>query len=82
MTDQPKEEKLIRTIIRFKNSDDDFVYIVIPGWNQHEVIKLPISFIPEFILDQLIPEFRCHAVVNFATINREFIDFKSWDLKK
>jgi hypothetical protein len=66
--------------IRKTDQGSEFVYVVVPGWNSNEVVKLPSMLIPPEVMKQLGAGSRLHAKVNLGATGNEELFFEDWEL--
>ena len=74
-----------RTLIRVEDirktdQGSEFVYVVVPGWNSNEVVKLPSMLIPPEVMKQLGAGSLLHAKVNLGATGNEELFFEDWEL--
>jgi len=72
-----------RTLIRAEDVDTDSVpallYVVLPGWNSREIIRLPLDLIPPVFRDRIRPGVRFHALVNKGAESQEELYFDKFE---
>ena len=72
-----------RTLIRVEDVDEPDspqrrLYVIVPAWDQNEVVALIMKDLPEHIRDQVKPGFRCYAEVNIGAEEEKDLYFVSW----
>lgn len=75
--------KAWRALIRVDNQDDKFVYLVVPSWDPHSVIRLlkKEPTIPNNVIRLIEQEReRLHAWVNIGAEKGEDLYFKDWEV--
>jgi hypothetical protein len=60
-------------------ADGGYFYVVIPGWNPKEKIRLSVKDLTEAMRRLLTPGRRFHAQVNLGAENYEELYFDSWE---
>lgn len=60
-----------RTLIRIEKIDSEYLYVVIPGWNPHKIVKIP--------LNNLSFPLRTHAYVNIGADDEKDLTFDKWE---
>lgn len=70
-----------RTQVSFPEVDDNglIVYAEVPAWPGGQVIRLQKTDLPETLLLQLKPDYRCHAKVNIGAERQEDLYFLDWE---
>jgi len=70
-----------RTLVRVEEVDHErsYLYIVIPGWDSHEVVRLQLEDVPPEIQQGIEPEMRFHAQVNVGTESNVELYFEGWE---
>jgi hypothetical protein len=70
-----------RTLVRIEEVDLEgkYFYVVIPGWNVREKIRISLEDVPEIIKPLLVPEKRLHAQVNLGVESHEQLYFDGWE---
>jgi hypothetical protein len=57
-----------------------FFYVELPGSQIEDVIRLRKRDVPPEIRERLVPEFRCHAMVNLGAEASDEVYFEGWRL--
>ena len=66
-------------MIRVDHDDEQHVFVVIPGWDPEEVIRLRRSDVPSEILERIKAGYlRFHAYVNLGAERSEDLFFDDW----
>ena len=75
-------ERLWRTLVRVESVDErkGRVYVVIPGWDINQRIRIDLKDIPKDMHRQLQPDFRCHAQVNIGVHKGGDLKFSKWEI--
>lgn len=71
-----------RTLVRVEEVTEErysYVYVVVPAWNPSEVIRLPLSDVPEPIHPAVRPDARLYAQVNVGAETYEDLFFREWE---
>lgn len=71
-----------RTLLRVDSIDSEkgYFYVVIPGWNPKEIVRLRLKDVPETIRTRVQQEqARFHARVNIGAENYEDLFFADWE---
>lgn len=81
----PSSRKPYRTLIRVtstdKESGEDVVDAIVPGWNPHEAVRFPAVLIPENIRQKALkPGVRLFAHVNIGADKSDDIYFEKFQL--
>lgn len=61
------------------NPNNPFAYIILPAWDPDEVIRLPLSTIPDNISRQLVEGKRLHVKANIGAERHEELYFEDWE---
>lgn len=71
-----------RTLIRIEDVDleKSIVYVVIPGWNPFDVVRLPLSLFPEEQREKVVPSARFFAKVNTGASHHEELYFEEFEI--
>lgn len=77
----PSSRKPWRTLIRVEDVDNDngFFYVVIPAWDQNQVIRILKKDVPKYIQERLVEASRFHARVNIGANRHQDIYFYEWE---
>ena len=70
-----------RTLVRVEDVDQDNAYVVLPGWNPQEVIRLARGAISSAVHSYLRAGARLHAKVNIGAERQEELYFDQWEGK-
>jgi len=70
-----------RTLVRVEDTDTENAYLVLPGWNPQEVIRLPRRLISPEVHSCLKVGARLHAKVNIGAERQEDLYFDEWEGK-
>lgn len=70
-----------RTLVRIEEIDMDrqCLYLVVPGWNRNEVIRLRTSDLPKEIFERIGDQKRFHAQINIGAEGSEELYFERWE---
>jgi CheY-like chemotaxis protein len=70
-----------RTLVRIEEafSDQDYCYVVIPGWNPEQKIRLLLEDLPAKLRQNPEAGTRVHALVNIGAQKPEEIYFDEWE---
>jgi hypothetical protein len=68
-----------RTLIRIEDVDQDNAYVVVPGWNPQEVIRLALRAISSDVRAYIKVGARLHAHVNIGAERQEELYFDLWE---
>jgi len=68
-----------RTLVRIEEVEDRVVFLVVPGWNPKEVIRLALGDLPAEIAHSVKPGMRLHAQVNLGATRHEDLYFYDWE---
>lgn len=75
----------IRALIRIEETvdDEDYFYVVVPGWDPVQNVRLFKDDVPVHLWDQIEPGRRFHTQVNIGAERHEelYFDFLSWEAK-
>lgn len=73
--------KAWRTLIRIEDVDEQakMIYLVLPGWDSSERIRVPIAMFPTESQKFLMSGFRFHAEVNLGADNPDEIFLKKFE---
>lgn len=72
---------LSRTLVRVEETDKENVYVVLPGWNPEEVVRLTRRAISPEVHSYLQAGARLHAKVNIGAERQEELYFDEWEGK-
>lgn len=74
-----KKNKFYRTLIRVEkvSKSKGIVKVVVPAWNSDIKIEIPLSLIPEKLIEK--PIFRLIAYVNLNAKDSKDLKFKNWE---
>ena len=67
--------KAWRTLVRFQEVSAEDAYIVVPGWNPSEVVRILRRDLPLSLNQRIDPGYRCHALVNIGAEAQEDLYF-------
>lgn len=68
-----------RSLVRVDHDDEQHVFVVVPGWDPDEVIRLRKSDVPPEILERIkAGARRFHALVNIGAERSEDLLFDDW----
>jgi len=70
-----------RTLVRVEAVDQDNVYVVLPGWNPQEVIRLTRAAIGPDVRSYIEAGARLHARVNIGAERQDELYFDQWEGK-
>lgn len=70
-----------RTLVRVEEIDTENVYVILPGWNPQEVIRLTRRAISPEVHSYLKAGARLHAKVNVGAERQEELYFDEWEGK-
>ncbi len=70
-----------RTLVRIESSDDNYFYVLIPAWDQTEIVRVFRKNIPPEIRRSLRPNKHLHAWINVNAQNNHEIYFYGWEGK-
>lgn len=73
-------QKLYRTIVRIVSLNKESIKLVVPGWNSHKTLNLPISMIPNELREALKPNARLFAYVNTGAEVWADLHFEKFEL--
>lgn len=70
-----------RTLVRVEEVDYErsYLYIVIPGWDTNEVIRLCLEDVPSDIRERIGRQMRFHVQVNMGAESSEELYFEEWE---
>lgn len=71
-----------KTLVRVEEVDPErsYFYVVIPGWDSNEVIRIRLDDVPSDIQEHIIGEqMRFHAQVNMGAEGSEDLYFEEWE---
>jgi CheY-like chemotaxis protein len=68
-----------RTLVRVEDVDRDNAYVILPGWNPQEVIRLPLRAISTDVNSSITVGARVHARVNIGAERQEELYFYQWE---
>lgn len=70
-----------RTLVRIAEVEEKgrYFYVVVPGWNTDEKIRVYIDDVPKELRDQIQPHRRFHAQVNLGAEAPEELFFSDWE---
>ena len=70
-----------RTLIRVTDVDDTgtFFYVVVPGWDSKEKIRLPFTILEKGVHHRIEPDYRFHAYVNKGSENQDDLYFTDFE---
>ena len=68
-----------RTLVRVEDMDQDNAYVVLPGWNPQEVIRLTLRAISPDVRAYVKVGARLHAHVNIGAERQEELYFDLWE---
>jgi len=72
-----------RTLVRVEDADTESIpalfYIILPGWNSREIIRLPLDLIPPAFRDKIRSGTRFHALVNKGAETQEELYFDKFE---
>lgn len=73
--------RIHRTLVRVLSVDTtaDEVYVIFPGWEHKTVVPIKLSSIPEHIQNQMEPNFRCHARIDFNADTIDELNPHDWE---
>ncbi len=72
-----------RTLIDVEDVDEtrQIAYVLIPGWDPHQVVSVPLAILPPHIKKQEIKKQRWfHAKVNIGAENMAELYFERWEI--
>lgn len=73
-----------RTLLRITNVTDEsgekVVDVIIPSWNPHRAVRLPVSLIPIELHNVLAPKTRLFALVNIGAEKDDDLYFREFEL--
>lgn len=79
------DRKPWRTLLRIEDVDLDskpqMLYVILPGWNSKEIIRLPLDLIPKNFHANLKPGIRFHALANKGADNQDDLYFYNFDFR-
>lgn len=78
-TDMNHVHRTYRTLVRVHEVHDDFVLLIIPGWNAKLAIRIDKVDLPSEILSYMIAGNRLHAQVNIGSEKAEDLRFSDWE---
>jgi CheY-like chemotaxis protein len=70
-----------RTLVRVEDVDQENAYVVLPGWNPQEVIRLTREAISSDVRSYLKAGARLHAKVNIGAERQDELYFEQWEGK-
>lgn len=76
--------KAWRTLVRIDDVDPDgiFFYVVVPGWDAQQVIRLRLQDLPQNIKEVVVGgQLRLHAKVNLGAEANEDLYFEDWEAR-
>ncbi len=75
-----------RTLIRIEDIEDiepmgsiSWFYVIIPGWNPAEAVRLPLDLLPSPLQRAIKPGIRLHARVNVGAESQQSLYFEDWE---
>jgi CheY-like chemotaxis protein len=79
--DIPPSRRPWRALIRVHAVDRDrgFFYVVIPGWNVREKVRLALDHLPQDVRSQVEADKRLHAQVNIGSESYQDLYFYEWE---
>lgn len=77
------QRKAHKTLIRVQAVEEDakFVDVIVPTWNPHKVIQLPINIFPSHLRDVVRPDERFFAQVNIGAEKHNELYFTDFEYK-
>jgi hypothetical protein len=70
-----------RTLVRVEEVNEGYAFIVLPGWNPYQVIKLTLKAISADVRPYVEMGARLHAMVNIGADRHEELYFDQWEGK-
>jgi CheY-like chemotaxis protein len=70
-----------RTLVRVEDVDQENAYVILPGWNPQEVIRLTLRTISPDVRSSVKTGVRLHAHVNIGAERQEELYFDQWEVR-
>lgn len=68
-----------RTLVRVEDIDNGFFYVVVPAWDQNQVIRIYKQDVPKTIRENIVVPSRYHVRVNVGAERHQDIYFDQWE---